>query len=185
MRTCVLVYTTNTFIASKNRRQSAASKPITYALAWNNDCTIRDVSARYCTHWNTVTRRQRIDADWLAVALRAYQPTPTIRTRTEDLELERLHCQEPLPTTVGEFKNHPLYALQRHLLKFEGLYPPDAPALGFIRNEQVYARECVHTLHSRDIWLKSALVVRPGEQPYKIVKARPRWDRVSARLLSV
>lgn len=116
-------------------------------------------------------------------ALRCYMPVPTIRTRTEDLELCKLHDREPLPKTIGEFKNHPLYALQRHLLKFEGIYPPDAPALGFIRNEQVYARECVHTLHSREIWLKSALVVRPGESAYKVVKARPRWDRVTNRCL--
>jgi len=62
--------------------------------------------------------------------------------------------------------------------KFQGLYPPDAPTLGFIRGEAIYSRDCVHVLHSRDIWLKSARVVKLGEQPYKVVKARPKWDRV-------
>lgn len=76
------------------------------------------------------------------------------------------------------YKNHPLYVLKRHLLKFEAIYPPDAVTLGFVRNEPVYSRECVHTLHSREIWLKHAKVVRPGEKPYKIVKARPKYDRV-------
>lgn len=77
------------------------------------------------------------------------------------------------------YKNHPLYALERHLLKFEVIYPPNALTLGFVRGEPVYARECVHVCHSREIWLKSARVVKPGEKPYKIVKARPKWDRVS------
>ena len=36
----------------------------------------------------------------------------------------------------------------------------------------------MHTLHSREIWLKEAKVVKPGEKPYKIVKARPKYDRV-------
>jgi len=36
--------------------------------------------------------------------------------------------------------------LQRHLLKFEAIYPPSAIPLGFIRSEAVYARECVHTV---------------------------------------
>lgn len=75
------------------------------------------------------------------------------------------------------FKDHPLYALERDLLKFQAIYPPNALTLGFIRKEPVYARECVHTLHSRDIWLKSAKTVKMGEIPYKIVKARPKWDR--------
>lgn len=77
------------------------------------------------------------------------------------------------------YKNHPLYVLKRHLLKFEDIYPPDAVTLGFIRKEPVYSRQCVYTLHSRDIWLKHAKVVKAGEKPYKIVKARPKYDRVS------
>lgn len=69
--------------------------------------------------------------------------------------------------------------LKRHLLKFEAIYPPDAPSLGFVRNEAIYARQNVYTLHSREIWIKEAKVVRPGEVPYKIVKARPKYDRVN------
>lgn len=69
------------------------------------------------------------------------------------------------------------------MLKFEGLYPPDAPTLGFIRGEPVYARECVHTMHSREIWVKQARVVKPGETAYKIVKARPKWDRATNTML--
>ena len=66
-----------------------------------------------------------------------------------------------------------------HLLKFEAIYPVDAPTLGFIKGEGVYARECVHTLQGRTSWLKEGKVVRLGEEPYKVVKARPKWDRMS------
>lgn len=81
-------------------------------------------------------------------------------------------------TQYRRYKNHPLYALKRHLLKFQALYPPEPIILGFIRNEAVYPRECVYTLHSRDIWIKEAKVVKPGEKPYKIV-TRPVWDKVN------
>jgi xeroderma pigmentosum group C-complementing protein len=77
------------------------------------------------------------------------------------------------------FKDHPLYALQRHLLKFQAIYPPNPPPLGYVRNEPIYARECVYTLHSREIWLKQARTVKLNEKPYKVVMARPKWDRVS------
>jgi len=39
------------------------------------------------------------------------------------------------------------YALQRHLLKFEAIYPPTAVPLGFVRKEPIYARECVHVVN--------------------------------------
>lgn len=35
-------------------------------------------------------------------------------------------------------------------------------------------RDCVHTLHSRDTWLKQARVVRLGEVPYKVTVAACR-----------
>lgn len=35
-------------------------------------------------------------------------------------------------------------------------------------------RDCVHTLHSRDTWLKQARVVRLGEVPYKVSAAGRR-----------
>lgn len=33
----------------------------------------------------------------------------------------------------------------------------------------VVFRDCVHTLHSRDTWLKEARTVRLGEEPYKVM----------------
>jgi xeroderma pigmentosum group C-complementing protein len=68
--------------------------------------------------------------------------------------------------------------LKDDLLKFQAIYPPDAPPLGFVRRKPIYARECVHVLHSREVWMKSAKIVRLGETPYKIVKARPKYDKV-------
>lgn len=94
------------------------------------------------------------------------------------LDIRRCITTNPnLNLIISRFKNHPLYALERHLLKFEGIYPPNAMTLGYIRNEPVYARDCVHTLHSREIWVKQARTVKIGEKPYKIVKARPKWNR--------
>ncbi|NXX93320.1 XPC protein, partial [Centropus bengalensis] len=88
---------------------------------------------------------------------------------------------QPLPTAIGEYKNHPLYALKRHLLKYQAIYPESAAVLGYCRGEAVYSRDCVHTLHSKDTWLKQARVVRIGEMPYKMVKGYSNQAR-KARL---
>ena len=56
--------------------------------------------------------------------------------------------------------------------------------LGYVgkgeKRTPVYARECVRTLHAKETWIKQARVVKEGEQPYKVVKARPKWDKVRA-----
>lgn len=64
-------------------------------------------------------------------------------------------------------------------MKFQAIYPPDPPVVGYVRNEPIYLRDYVHELNGRDNWLKEARVVKINEKSYKQVKARPRFDRVS------
>ncbi|KAJ8963833.1 hypothetical protein NQ314_005348 [Rhamnusium bicolor] len=101
----------------------------------------------------------------------------TARDKEEDDDLNRQQLDQPLPKSIAEYKNHPLYALRRHLLKFEDIYPPNIQPIGYVRGEPVYPRNCVYVCRSRDIWLKEAKVVKLGEKPYKIVKARPKYDK--------
>ncbi|XP_070559487.1 DNA repair protein complementing XP-C cells-like [Ptychodera flava] len=151
-----------------------ATQPLNYVLAFDNDNTVKDVTCRYASKWMSHTRKQRVDDEWWEETLSPYQPCDTDRNESEDMALQAQLQQQPLPTSIAEYKNHPLYALRRHLLKFEAFYPENPATLGFCRGEPVYARECVHTLHTRETWLKEGRVVRLGEDPYKMVKARPK-----------
>ncbi|XP_020031267.1 DNA repair protein complementing XP-C cells isoform X3 [Castor canadensis] len=147
-----------------------ATKPMTYAVGIDSNGWVRDVTQRYDPAWMTATRKCRVDAEWWAETLRPYQSPLVEREKKEDLEFQAKHLDQPLPTAIGTYKNHPLYALKRHLLKYEAIYPETAAILGYCRGEAVYSRDCVHTLHSKDTWLKQARVVRLGEVPYKMVK---------------
>ena len=123
----------------------------------------------------------RTDPKWLEKTLAPFKCFNDKREKEEEEELDRKVNEAPLPKTIGEFKDHPLYALERHLLKFEKIYPPNAPTLGFTKTgEAVYARECVRTLNGRTHWLKEGRTVKIGELPYKVVKARPKWTRTPA-----
>ncbi|XP_030755957.1 DNA repair protein complementing XP-C cells homolog [Sitophilus oryzae] len=161
-----------------------ASHPVVYILGWDNNNNIKDVTSRYCPNFNTITRKERINSKWWNESLYPFKGISTPRDEEEDEDLERQQLDQPLPKSISEYKSHPLYVLKRHLLKFEGLYPPQPPTLGFIRGEAVYPRSCVYILHSRDIWLKQAKVVKLGEQPYKIVKARPKYDKLSNKVIT-
>ena len=56
------------------------------------------------------------------------------------LQFQAKHLDQPMPTVIGTYKNHPLYALKRHLLKYEAIYPETAAILGYCRGEAVYSR---------------------------------------------
>lgn len=80
-----------------------ATKPICYVLAWNNNNTIRDVSARYCPQWNTTTRKMRVDQIWFEKSLNSFvDHTKSAINAREDRELNRLHLDEPVPKSISE-----------------------------------------------------------------------------------
>ncbi|XP_065543459.1 DNA repair protein complementing XP-C cells [Lathamus discolor] len=147
-----------------------ATKPLSYILGFDNDGSVKDVTQRYDPVWMTATRKSRVDPAWWEDTLQPYRSPYVQRDEKEENEFQVKLQDQPLPTAIGEYKNHPLYALKRHLLKYQAIYPESAAILGYCRGEAVYSRDCVHTLHSKDTWLKQARVVRIGEVPYKMVK---------------
>ncbi|XP_065207496.1 DNA repair protein complementing XP-C cells homolog [Planococcus citri] len=154
-----------------------AAHPVRYVIAFNSDQTIKDVTRRYVPQYLSVTRKLRVDDAWWKTTVNPYKPPQDPQNREEDEALEKILEEQPLPTAISEYKNHPLYALKRHLLKFQAIYPPDAPPLGFVKAEPVYSRLCVVQLHGREMWIKEAKVVKMGEKPYKIVKGRQKKDK--------
>ncbi|XP_055610344.1 DNA repair protein complementing XP-C cells homolog isoform X2 [Uranotaenia lowii] len=154
-----------------------ATSPISYVFGFDNDDHIKDVTPRYVQHWNTVCRMLRTDSKWLDKTLAPFRGPKTEHENAEDQELNKIDIDKPLPTTIAECKNHPLYVLKRHLLKFEALYPVEVPSLGFVRGEAIYARECVFTLQTREKWYKQGRVVKPFETAYKVVKCW-RYDKL-------
>ncbi|KAL8583477.1 hypothetical protein ACOMHN_044835 [Nucella lapillus] len=156
---------------------ASASKPLLYVLGFENDGSVKDITAKYAPRWLSHTRKQRVDSDWWRESLEPYSSTNAALDDLENRDIKDHLVQCPLPTSIGDFKNHPLYALCRHLLKYQAIYPENSIPVGYIRREPVYARECVHTLHSRDNWLREARLVRLGETAYKMVKSRKRWNR--------
>ncbi|CAG5116804.1 unnamed protein product, partial [Candidula unifasciata] len=156
---------------------NSATQPLMYILGFKNDNSVKDVTARYSKQWLTHTRKNRIDPQWWTQTLLMFDTTSYNDNLLEDDEIKSQLLVQPMPTSIAEFKSHPLYALRRHLLKFEAIYPESSVPLGYIKKEPVYARECVRVLHSRDNWLKEGRLVRLNEPPYKMVKSRPKWNK--------
>jgi xeroderma pigmentosum group C-complementing protein len=153
--------------------------PLSYVIAFDTEEYIREVTQRYSNDWmSVVMKKRRIDQNWWSQTLKPFERSiKNAAEKAEDDEFEDKLSAKPLPAKVSEYKNHPLYVLKKDLLKFQGIYPSDAPPLGFFKGEPVYARECVQILRSRETWIRFARTVKIGESPYKMVTSRPKWDK--------
>ena len=105
---------------------------------------MKDVTCRYAVKWLSHNRKLRLDREWWGATIHPYQPKSSVMNTAEDAKLKRNLLEQEFPKVIGEFKDHPLYALKRHLLKFEAIYPVDAVPLGFIKNEAIYSRDCIY-----------------------------------------
>lgn len=140
---------------------------MSYVIAFEDDGSAKDVTRRYVRAYNAKTRRARVEsthqgAIWIKRVLRLYKRSHTLdRDQVEDTELARKEAQEPLPENVQDFKDHPYYALERHLRRNEVIHPKRET--GKIMNgragnakgsDPIYRRRDVHVVRSADSWYR-------------------------------
>ena len=159
---------------------------MTYVVGFEADGTAKDVTRRYTKAYNAKTRKMRIEsatsigAKWWRKALRAYSRGHTTDLdQIENNELTAVESREPMPRNVADFKDHPIYALERHLRRNEVLIP-NATAAGTVGAgskgplEKVYRRKDVRLARSGDKWYRLGREVRPNEIPVKFLPKRAK-----------
>ncbi|KAF8948917.1 hypothetical protein BGZ47_001126 [Haplosporangium gracile] len=159
---------------------SCTTNNLAYVVAYDEDNYVTDVTRRYTSQWTTITKKLRVQPagavkfDWWAQTMAGLaNPSPSVEEDIEEAELQQAEASERMPTKLGDFNNHPIYALERHLKKFEVLHPK-LPVLGHVRGEAIYPRSCVKQIRSKENWLKRARQIRSGEViPIKWIKSRP------------
>ncbi|CAJ0928519.1 unnamed protein product, partial [Mesorhabditis belari] len=160
-----------------NEFEPNLTSPAVYIFACDQKGCMRDVGARYLSTFGTpIYRRQRAEQSWLNKVFNS----KIILADKSQAQLENMCFQNdlasrPLPKTVADYKDHPLYVLEKDLLKFQGMYPPPSKQkpIGEIRGQKIYPRSTVYHLQGDLNWVKIARSVKENEKPYKVVKARP------------
>jgi xeroderma pigmentosum group C-complementing protein len=178
---------------------------MTYVLAFSADASARDVTRRYAKAYTSKTRKSRIDSlptpnpttttgtstnpspnHWYHRHLlhRYTRPLSTDLDQIELTDLAAAEAREPMPRNVADFKDHPVYALERHLRRSEVL-APGAQASGTVSAgaraplERIYRRRDVRGVKSAEAWYRAGRVVKVGEGPVKsLVRRRRRGGRV-------
>lgn len=157
-------------------RRAKVDNRMTYVMAVEEDGYMRDVTPRYAKQYSAKVSKVQSGGRgrrewWDQVVQTLTRPYKLHRDDVEDDELVVNQFTEGMPTTLGGFKDHPFYVLERHLLRDQVL-TQDAPELGTFRGEPVYSRSHVLHLKAAENWMRSGRVVRAGEQPLKYVKQR-------------
>lgn len=102
---------------------------------------------------------------------------PTDVDEIENNELTAEETREPMPRNVADFKDHPVFALERHLRRHEVIVP-GAQMAGTIGAgskaplERIYRRRDVRMARSADKWYRLGREVRIGQEPVKILPKR-------------
>ena len=149
-------------------------RPLVSVMSVESGGLIAEVTARYDPLWGTTTRHIRDSSWWLDTLNGDWVRRRSAADAVVRAEAEDFHTRQravPLPSNPEQLRGHPLYAMQRHLHKYEVIYPTDASPVAHLRGEPVYARESVHVCHTRETWLRAARTIIPGSVPAKSVKA--------------
>ncbi|KAF2772403.1 Rad4-domain-containing protein, partial [Teratosphaeria nubilosa] len=164
---------------------------LSYAIAFEANCVAKDVTRRYAKAYNAKTRRQRVERTgdsghaWWKKTMRFFRRRGDHldRDQVEDAELAQREAKEGMPANVQDFKDHPVYALERHLKRHEVIYPrrevgkANAGTAKNPRMEAVFRRKDVLVCKSAVKWYRSGRVVKEGEQPRKHLSAVARQRR--------
>ncbi|TFB06637.1 DNA repair protein rhp41 [Trichoderma ghanense] len=162
---------------------------LSYVVAFNEDGTAKDVTRRYAKGYTAKTRRLRIETavedgkKWWRKVMKMFQPAVVDDlNQIEDIELAGVEAREPMPKNVQDFKDHPVYALERHLRRHEVLAPGAVPS-GTVSAgaraplEKVFRRKDVRIARSAEKWFRLGREVKPLEIPAKWLPKRVQKRR--------
>lgn len=89
------------------------------------------------------------------------RPYDLARDQIEDSSLASREAAEPMPKNVLDFKDHPYYALERHLKRSEVIHPKrEAGKVAVGRSggqqilEPIFRRRDVHVVKSANSWYR-------------------------------
>lgn len=146
---------------------------MSYVVSFEDDGSARDVTKRYAKAYNAKTRKTRVEATsngerWLRSVLRMYKGSHrSNRDQVEDTELANKEAQEGLPQNIQDFKDHPYYALERHLRRNEVIHPKrevgkvSAGRAGSAKGvEPIYRRHDLHIVKSANSWYRIGREIR-------------------------
>ncbi|TMW65763.1 hypothetical protein Poli38472_008405 [Pythium oligandrum] len=152
------------------------SRPLSYVVSINAEGILTDVSSRYVDRWSK-TLPLRLADDWFTHSLSLVNASiddkcvwrdpeaRAVELRLQDKErdeLTSLKQSEEMPNSLEGFKKHHVYCLERHLGRYECIYP--RKAVGIFKGQAVYPRKSVQTVRTMFQWRQLGREIKAEEQ---------------------
>ena len=161
---------------------------LAYVIAFEADGFAKDVTLRYAKAYSAKTYKLRVESteggrEWLKKVLilwrrdennLSFNKNCSFRMQLEDEELAKNAEREPMPKSITDFVNHPVFALAGHLRKDEALIEKNIICRLTIgrgkqaRTEEVIRRKDVVKVKSSHNWWRLGRIICTGEQPRRI-----------------
>lgn len=154
--------------------------PFSYVVSITPSERLVDVTPRYAAKWSK-SMRFRIADKWMGGVLEMLNAEATSKRRPvvgcdpltiqqdedklladEKAKLLAMTESEEMPASIEAFKKHHLYCLERHLGRFECIYP--RKAVGIFKGQPVFLRKHIQVTRSAYQWLRLGREVKESER---------------------
>jgi hypothetical protein len=173
-------------------QQLRGRKSLAYVIAVDKSKACYDITRDYSqNHKESTNRLKPPHIDWwfkLLANQGVRQIFPGIQSHigsvnpsSENDLVNNRTSSDHVPTTINEFKNHPVYTLERHLLSNQIVHP-QGKIISCFRGENVYYTKDIETLRTYKQWLQHARRVNENEVPYKCIIKTVKGDKKEMKL---
>lgn len=154
--------------------------PFSYVVSITPSERLVDVTPRYAAKWSKSMRFRIADA-WMGDVLEMLNTEATSKRHPvvgcdpftiqqgedklltdEKAKLLAMTESEEMPASIEAFKKHHLYCLERHLGRFECIYP--RKAVGIFKGQLVFLRKHIQVTRSAYQWLRIGREVKESER---------------------
>ncbi|CAL4161170.1 unnamed protein product, partial [Meganyctiphanes norvegica] len=119
-------------------------------------------------------------ARWKARAWNCFCDITARGDRMQEIETSSLAQNVPFQKNLSLCQKKSFYLIDlKNVFKFYLWYVKNTNRKSYVTKEPVFPRDAVKTLRSRNLWEREARSVRTEEEPFKIVKAMPKWDKAT------
>ncbi|GMT23645.1 hypothetical protein PFISCL1PPCAC_14942, partial [Pristionchus fissidentatus] len=140
---------------------------VIYFIAVDENFSLCDVSPRYLNGKDAISRElrgRRGNEEWLKDLWKntMWKVDSTIREREEQEWIEGMRKME-MPKNVAAFKDHPLYVLDKDVLKMQKIFPYDTKPIGEIRDYKIFLRQFLRPINTSKWYEKMGRQIKKGE----------------------
>lgn len=140
---------------------------------------VTDVSRRYANTWADI-ESSRASGKLFLKCVEMFGRTPRTKAeleaqRLEKAEFDEIAAGDVIPTTISGVQKHPRYVLDRHVKKYEVIYPKK-PVIGYVNDEPIYLRANICLLHTKDRWIRKMRKVLDDVAPVNAVRSKNGTD---------